>query len=89
MSDQAIMLMTLGALLLLGLVTDWLGRRTSLPRITLLLLFGIVIGPSGLDLLAEERDRWMPGVAHMICRTLEFLVVVGMLAVGQWIAPAL
>ncbi|HBC57200.1 MAG TPA: sodium:proton antiporter [Gammaproteobacteria bacterium] len=38
-------LLFLGSILLLGLATDFLGRRTFLPRVTLLLMFGILIGP--------------------------------------------
>jgi len=39
--------------MMLGLVTDLLGRRTPLPRVTLLLLFGFAIGPSGMAVLPE------------------------------------
>ena len=35
-------LLALGGILLLGLLTDTLGRRTHLPRVTLLLIFGII-----------------------------------------------
>ena len=34
-------LLSLGCILLLGLATDVLGRRTFLPRVTLLVLFGL------------------------------------------------
>ena len=44
-------LITLGGLFLIGLATDELGRRTRLPRVTLLILFGVLIGPAGLDIL--------------------------------------
>ena len=44
-------LITLGAILLLGLLTDTIGRRTFLPRVTLLLLFGILIGTEVLNLI--------------------------------------
>lgn len=53
MRDIAIALITLGGVMLLGLVTDLLGRHTPLPRVTLLLVFGFVIGPSGLAVLPE------------------------------------
>jgi len=39
--------------MMLGLVTDLLGRHTPLPRVTLLLLFGFAIGPSGMAVLPE------------------------------------
>jgi len=44
-------LMTLGGILLLGLVTSTLGRLTFLPRVTLLLFFGIIIGKEMLDII--------------------------------------
>ncbi len=44
-------LIALGLIFLLGLATDYLGKRSFLPRITLLILFGIVIGDNGLALL--------------------------------------
>ncbi|EAR09787.1 cation:proton antiporter [Reinekea blandensis] len=51
MLNTAEFLLTIGSLLLLGLVTSALAHRTRLPRVTLLLLFGIVIGPQALDLI--------------------------------------
>ena len=43
----------IGCILLLGLATDLVGRRTCLPRVTLLLLFGILIGPEAFDLIPD------------------------------------
>jgi NhaP-type Na+/H+ or K+/H+ antiporter len=40
----AIALLTLGVIFLAGLATDVLGRRTRLPRVTLLLLLGVCVG---------------------------------------------
>ena len=54
MDSTAQILLTLGGILLLGLATDVLGQRTFLPRVTLMLLFGILIGPEILD--------WIPAV---------------------------
>ena len=77
MSDTAKILLTLGALLFLGFVTDSLGRRTKLPRVTLLLLFGLLVGPSGLDLLPDFGRAWFPVVSNMA------LVMVGFLLGGK------
>ena len=44
MPHSAEMLVAIGGILLLGLATDFLGRRTWLPRVTLLLLLGIAVG---------------------------------------------
>lgn len=54
MSDGHEILITIGGLLLLGLLTDALGRHTPLPRVTLLLVFGFLIGPGGLSLLPDS-----------------------------------
>jgi len=42
-------LITLGCILLLGLITPELVRRTFLPRVTLLLIFCAIIGKDALD----------------------------------------
>lgn len=52
--DHATLMITLGALFLLGLVADTIGRRTRLPRVTLLLICGIIAGGSGFDLIPPE-----------------------------------
>lgn len=44
-------ILTIGGILLLGIATDALGKHTHLPRVTLLLLFGIVIGVNGLNII--------------------------------------
>ena len=44
MESSAQILLTLGGILLIGLATDILGQRTFLPRVTLMLLFGMLIG---------------------------------------------
>lgn len=71
-------LLTLGALFLLGLVTDLVGRRTALPRVTLLLLFGFAVGPSLLDWLPERfSEVWFPPLTDVA------LVMVGFLLGGN------
>ena len=59
MDTTAQILLALGGILLLGVATDVLGQRTFLPRVTLMLLFGILIGPGILDLIpAVVTDRF-------------------------------
>ncbi len=53
MHETAEILLSIGSVMLLGLVTDLLGRRTFLPRVTLLLIFGILIGPGMFNLLPD------------------------------------
>ncbi|HKL65599.1 MAG TPA: cation:proton antiporter [Roseovarius sp.] len=47
-------LIALGALFLAGLAADAIGRRTRLPRVTLLLICGIAVGGAGLDLIPAD-----------------------------------
>jgi Kef-type K+ transport system membrane component KefB len=74
MSDLAQALLTVGSLLILGFATDALGRRTGLPRVTLLVLLGVLIGPSVLDLLPDLQAHWFPVVAHMALVMVGFLL---------------
>jgi Kef-type K+ transport system membrane component KefB len=67
-------LITVGVLLLLGLVTDAIGHRTRLPRVTLLLIFGFAIGPSGLDFISPSDGKWFSVVADMALIMIGFLL---------------
>jgi Kef-type K+ transport system membrane component KefB len=67
-------LLLLGALLLVGYLTDWLGRKTPLPRVTFLLIFGFLIGPSVLDLLPDLHRAWFPVVTDMALVMVGFLL---------------
>lgn len=67
-------LITLGVLFLAGLVADQMGRVTRLPRVTMLLLLGILIGTSGLDLIAEDVKRWFDEVSIVALTMVAFLL---------------
>ena len=69
----ATILITLGALLLAGLALESIGRRTAMPRVTLLLVFGFAVGPDALGLLPQHTDAWFQPV------TTAALVMVGFL----------
>ncbi len=72
--DLAVFFIFLGAIFLAGLVTDLVGRHTPLPRVSLLILVGILIGPSALDLLPPVQEAWYPLVADMALVMVGFLV---------------
>lgn len=72
--EQAVLLMTLGVLFLGGLAADHLGRMTRLPRVTVLLLFGLAIGPAGLGLLPEASVGWFQPVSVMALTMVAFLL---------------
>ncbi|MBW2622101.1 MAG: cation:proton antiporter [Deltaproteobacteria bacterium] len=74
MNESAETMITLGVLFLLGLATDMLGRRTRLPRVTLLLIFGFVIGPSGFKYLMPEEQLWFPFITNMALVMVGFLL---------------
>jgi Kef-type K+ transport system membrane component KefB len=73
--EHSAILITLGLLLLAGLALDALGARTRLPRVTLLVLFGILVGSSGLDLIPRETaDEWYPLIAKFALVMVAFLL---------------
>ena len=74
MDDTAKTLITLGIVLLLGLVTDAIGQRTKMPRVTLLLIFGFVIGPVGFNFLSTNEEKWFSIVADMALIMIGFLL---------------
>lgn len=67
-------LVTFGGLFLVGLLADLAGRNTPLPRVTLLLVSGFVIGPSGLDWLPAFTDRWFPILTNIALAMIGFLL---------------
>ncbi len=73
--ETPIIFTTLGALLLGGLAVEWAGRHLPLPRVTLLILFGVLIGPEVLDLLPEgASERWFEPVTTLALVMVGFLV---------------
>jgi Kef-type K+ transport system membrane component KefB len=65
----------LGGLFLIGLVADLIGRFTILPRVTLLLLSGLAIGPAGFSLLpADFVHDWFPALTGIALALIGFLL---------------
>jgi Kef-type K+ transport system membrane component KefB len=67
-------LLALGALFLTGLAADAVGRRTALPRVTLLLGAGVALGAPGLGLLPAALDAWREPLAVMALTMVAFLL---------------
>ncbi|GGL81621.1 cation:proton antiporter [Wenxinia marina] len=65
-----IVLIALGVVFLAGLALDALGRRMHVPRVSLLILLGVVVGPPVLDLLpldiASANDAYAPIALSMV-----------------------
>lgn len=74
MDDVALTFTTLGALLLAALAADWLGRHTPLPRVSVLLLLGVLAGPAVLDVLPAARESWEPVVTSLALAMVGFLL---------------
>lgn len=63
MQEHAIPLIVLGVLFFVGLAADRIGRQLRLPRVTLLLGFGLLVGQAGFDLLPTSVTELYPVVA--------------------------
>lgn len=69
---------------LLGLGADLLGRFTSLPRVTLLILGGLAVGPGGLSLIPVAFvEEWFPALTTIA------LALIGFLLGHQFAVPAM
>lgn len=67
-------LITFGCLFLAGLVADEIGHRTRIPRVTLLILVGVLAGQSGLGLLPPEAQTWYELLATVALTMVAFLI---------------
>lgn len=66
--------MTVGGLLLVSPLVDVAGQRLGLPRVTLLLGLGLLLGPVGVDVMPEARERWYPALAEIALAMVGFLL---------------
>jgi len=57
-TESTIILLTIGCLLLLGMLANFASPRLHIPRVTLLILCGVALGPPGLDLLPPGHEHW-------------------------------
>ncbi|MHC4925239.1 MAG: cation:proton antiporter, partial [Planctomycetota bacterium] len=72
--ESARIFVTLGAVFLIALGANTIGRRTRLPRVTLLLVLGFLIGPGVLDLLPESRETMFLLAANIALTMVGFLL---------------
>ncbi len=74
MPDSAQFLLTIGGIFLLGLLTNAIARHTVFPRVTLLLLFGVIIGDEVLGVVPEIFENRFDIIADMTLLMVGFLI---------------
>lgn len=67
-------LLVLGLFLLAGYLAHVLGRKAHVPRVTLLLLLGVLAGPSVLDLVPHAVEQWFGLAAQLALSVVGFLL---------------
>ncbi len=67
-------LLSLGGIFLVGQAISTLGHRTFLPRVTLLLIFGVVIGEGALNIIPPVFSQRFEIVAEMTLMMVGFLI---------------
>jgi NhaP-type Na+/H+ or K+/H+ antiporter len=66
--------LTVGGILLLSLLVSTLANRTFLPRVTLLLVLGIIIGKEGLNIVPQLLSNHFDIIADMALLMVGFLL---------------
>lgn len=74
MPDNAAIFIHFGIVLLAGLLAESIGRRTRLPRVTLLILLGVIAGPAVLGWIPTDAERWYPLIANLALGMIGFLL---------------
>lgn len=74
MGNISLVLLIIGLLLLTGYAAHAVGKRTHVPRVTLLLLLGIISGPYVFHLFPDAISKWFPLIAHMALAMVAFLL---------------
>ena len=67
-------LLILGIFLLMGWAAHVIGSHVHVPRVTLLLIIGLIVGPSVLDVVPHEIANWFPFVTNIALAMVGFLL---------------
>ncbi|MDY7107919.1 MAG: cation:proton antiporter [Planctomycetota bacterium] len=67
-------LVVLGAMLVAGFLAHLGGPLIHVPRVTLLLLIGVLVGPAVFGVVPAEITDWFPFVAHLALAIIGFLL---------------
>lgn len=74
MSAIEVFLLSLGGILFLGLFTSTVAERTFLPRVTMLLLLGVLVGDHGIALLPPLFSQHFDVIADLTLMMVGFLI---------------
>ncbi len=74
METTAQFLLAIGGILLFGQLTSSLGRMTFLPRVTLLLIFGVILGQDVLNIIPTPMMHGFDLIANMALLMVGFLL---------------
>ncbi len=74
MAEGGSFFILLGGLFLVALIISPLARLFKIPRVTLLLLSGVALGPYGVDLLSEIRGQWFPFITDITLLIIGYLL---------------
>lgn len=74
MNNLTEMILLLGLMLMVGLAAELLGRRTTIPRVTLLIIAGVAFGPSLLGWLRPGGTLWFAAVSQVALTMVGFLL---------------
>ena len=69
-----VLLLALGGVFFAGLLADEVGRRTRLPRVTILLMVGMAAGKPGLDILPSEVTQLYDAFSVIALAMVAFLL---------------
>lgn len=72
--SESVFLLTFGSILLFGLITATLGRQKYLPRVTLLIIFGLLIGKQGVDIIPVMFSQNFGLITDMALLMIGFLL---------------
>ncbi|PWR04561.1 sodium:proton antiporter [Meridianimarinicoccus roseus] len=72
--DYGIVLITLGLLFLAGLAADQLSRASRLPRVTMLLALGLIVGRTGFDILPDGVTALFEPLSAVALTMVAFLL---------------
>ena len=66
--------LVLGGVFIIGLIADEIGHNTRLPRVSLLILIGVLVGPSGFDIVPDEIQGWYEFLTSTALTMVAFLL---------------